>query len=203
MRKKLKIIIQITAVIFIILFVSAANFSCNVNNTSNFSGASNAPSLSDNSSNPTQIEEKVAEGYMAPDISIDLLSGETVKLSDYRGKAVLLNFWASWCPPCVGEMPDIQKLSEAYPDDLVVIGVNCGEKKNTVDDFIKKNSYTFNIGIDENLKLQEKYPSTGIPYTVIIDPDGIVTAIQLGVDPKRDMYSVYEEYIKSALDYKQ
>lgn len=136
-------------------------------------------------------------GDTAPDFSVELLSGETVKLSDYKGKAVFVNFWATWCGPCVEEMPDIQKLSEAFANDLVVLAINYAEKKNQVDEFITKNNYTFNVGLDEKTEISERYPSTGIPYTVIINADGIITSIHLGASS--DMFSVYEEDVKAAL----
>jgi len=140
---------------------------------------------------------KVEIGYPAPDFKFELLNGETGKLSDYRGKAVFINFWATWCKPCVGEMPDIQKLSEAYADDLIVLAINCGDKKNKVDNFIADNGYTFNIVLDESGEIQDKYPTKGIPYTIIVNPEGIITQIRLGAG--NDMFSIYEEYVKNAL----
>jgi len=140
-------------------------------------------------------EVKVEIGYAAPKFSVELLSGETLKLSDCRGKAVFINFWATWCGPCVREMPDIQKLSDAFPDDLVVIAINCGEKKDKVKNFIDDKGYTFNVGIDEDGKVQGKYPTMGIPYSVILDADGIVAATHLGAD----MFEVYAADVNAAL----
>ena len=135
-------------------------------------------------------------GDAAPDFAVELLSGETVKLADYRGKVVLLNFWATWCGPCVSEMQDIQKISEAFSEEAIVLAVNCSEKRDTVSSFIEDKGYTFNIGLDENMEIQEKYPTDGIPYTIIIDGEGIITEIHLGSSD--DMFSVFEEDIKAA-----
>jgi thiol-disulfide isomerase/thioredoxin len=136
-------------------------------------------------------------GDVAPNFSVELLDGSIVNLSDFKGKAVFLNFWASWCGPCIGEMPDIQELSEAFPDDLVVLAVNLGEEKDIADSFIQQNGYTFNIGLDEQGQILEKYPTDGIPYTVIVDTNGIISSIHLGADS--DMFSVYKEDVETAL----
>ena len=169
MRIKFLNIIKITAVILILIVL--------------FAGCKKPP------------EEKVEVGYTAPDFSVELLNGDTVKLSDYRGKAVFLNFWATWCGPCVNEMPEIQQLSEAFPDDLVVLAVNCSEMKYRVEDFINQNSYTFNIGLDEDGDIQKLYPTNGIPYTVVVDPEGIITELHLG----SSTFSVFEGYVNNAL----
>lgn len=142
-----------------------------------------------------QPEERAEVGYTAPDFSVELLTGETVKLSDYRGKAVLLNFWATWCPPCVSEMPDIQKISEAFSGDLVVIAVNLSEQKNKVNGFISEKKYTFNVGLDVDASIQAKYPTEYIPYTIIIDANGVITKTHIGANS----YSGFEEDIKAAL----
>jgi len=197
MRKNLKNIIGIILITVIILsaVVLFANCGAKEENPPDLLNSTEAGESSQSQS----IETKVEIGYAAPDFSVELLSGETVKLSDYKGKVVLLNFWASWCPPCISEMPDIQKLSENYSDDLAVLAVNYGEKKTTAENFIKKNNYTFNVGIDENTNVAKLYPSNGIPYTIIIDAKGIITKIQEGIKPGEDMYSFYEGYIKTAL----
>jgi thiol-disulfide isomerase/thioredoxin len=151
----------------------------------------------DNPDAAETAETKVEIGYAAPDFEVELLGGAVVKLSDYRGLAVLINFWATWCGPCTGEMPDIQKLSDEFKDELVVIAVNCSEKKDKVETFIADNGYDFAVGLDENGAVQKKYPTNGIPYTVIVDPAGIITEIHLGAGG--DMFSVYEKDINAAL----
>lgn len=142
-------------------------------------------------------ETRVEAGYMAPDFEVELLGGGKAKLSDCRGKAVLINFWATWCGPCVGEMPDIQRLSERFEGELAVIAVNCGERKDKVEAFVAQNGYTFAIGLDGAGAVQKKYPTNGIPYTIILDPAGTITAIHLGAGG--DMFSVYEKDIAAAL----
>lgn len=143
------------------------------------------------------VYEELVVGDTAPDFIVELLDGNTVKLSDFKGKAVFLNFWATWCGPCILEFPAIQQLSDAFPDDLAVIAVNCSEKKAKVKEFIDDNDYDFNVGLDENGKIQIKYPTMGIPYSVVIDPDGVITSIHLGADDK--MFPIYEAAVNEAL----
>lgn len=138
-------------------------------------------------------------GGEAPDFDVKLLGGKTAKLSDYRGKVVLLNFWASWCGPCIAEMPDLQKLSVDYADDLVVLAVNAGETEITSRKFFNAKKYTYTMGYDPNNKIKNLYPSEGIPYTIIIGADGKITHIQEGIIVDASMYEVYKAYIDEAI----
>ena len=137
-----------------------------------------------------------SEGSEAKDFEVELLTGEKVKLSDYRGKVVLLNLWATWCGYCVKELPVLQQLHDEYGDDLVVFTVNCGEDKVKADDFINKNKYTFIVGVDK--KLEIGYPVRTIPITFIIDKDGIIRDKLIGVVDKT--YEYFKEEIEKAKD---
>lgn len=157
-----------------------------------------APSgQNDDTEEAQTVWEELRVGDTAPDFEVELLGGQVAKLSDYRGKPVFINFWATWCGPCTGEMPDIQRLSEAFEGELAVIAVNCSEKKDKVETFIADNGYTFDVGLDEGGAIQKKYPANGIPYTVVVDPAGMITEIHLGAGG--DMFSVYEKDINAAL----
>lgn len=120
-------------------------------------------------------------GAEAPDFEIKMTDGEIFKLSDHRGKVVFLNIWATWCGPCVSEMPDIQKLADAYPEDLVVIGVSCDDDAYEVVKFIQENGFTYNIAVDKTMDVSGMlYPSYAIPNSIFIDANGIVTSIEAG-----------------------
>lgn len=133
------------------------------------------------------------EGNKAPDFTAQLLDGSTVKLSDLRGEPVLINFWATWCGPCVGEMPAFQRLQKDYGDKIHIIAVNAGEDEDTVRDFIKSNNYTFPVALDEDYDVASLYPTNGIPYTVVVDANGKITHVSTGALDADTMYQRYKE----------
>ncbi|MDD4295625.1 MAG: TlpA disulfide reductase family protein [Ruminiclostridium sp.] len=135
-----------------------------------------------------------SEGSEAKDFEVELITSEKVKLTDYRGKVVLLNLWATWCGYCVKELPVLQQLHEEYGDDLVVFTVSCGEDKPKVKDFIDKNKYTFIVGLDK--KLEMGYPVRTIPITFIINKEGIISDKLIGVVDKQ--YEYFKEEIEKA-----
>lgn len=138
----------------------------------------------------------VAEGEEASDFEVTLSDGTTFKLSEQRGKAVLVNLWATWCPPCVAEMPDLQKLSEDYAEELVVLGVNVGDTAEDAAAFMEENGYTYPMYVDADYTLAlSMFPSPYIPFTVVIDPNGVVTAIHSGLAT----YETFQEYVDAAL----
>ena len=140
-----------------------------------------------------------AVGMEAPDFEVTLLDGEVFRLSEQRGKVVLINIWATWCGPCVAEMPDINQLAQDYDEDLVVIGINCGEDEQTVANFVAENGYTYRFATDTDYFISGMlYPTTGIPYTIVVDGNGIISQLHLGGGT--GMYEVLEEYVLEALE---
>ncbi|ANE49029.1 thiol-disulfide oxidoreductase [Paenibacillus swuensis] len=127
-------------------------------------------------------------GDKAPSFSLQGMDGQERSLSDYKGKYVILNFWGTFCPPCVEEMPAIQrqhaKWSKDYP--LEVLGVNLSEDAYTVQSFIKRNKLVFPIVLDANRATEKKYALQNYPTTFFIDPDGRIVEIYVGgiTEPK-------------------
>ncbi|SFK29254.1 Peroxiredoxin [Halobacillus dabanensis] len=116
-------------------------------------------------------------GEKAPDFTLQTLEGETVKLSDYRGKKVFLNYWATWCPPCREEMPEMQRFHEAYEDEVVILAVNgTGSEKSreNVRKFVEEGGYTYPILMDKELELNQMYQIISIPTTYFIGTDGVI-----------------------------
>jgi cytochrome c biogenesis protein CcmG/thiol:disulfide interchange protein DsbE len=130
-------------------------------------------------------EERAAprEGFSAPDFTLDLLDGSQVTLSQLRGKVVVINFWASWCPPCKAEMPAIEKVYRAYSDfRVVVLGVNTTyqDNKSTAQAFVNEYRLTFPIPLDRDGSVSHRYALRGLPTTFFIDRKGIIRSIIVG-----------------------
>ena len=142
----------------------------------------------------------VEEGERYRDFTAPLADGGSFTLSEQEGRVVLLNFWATWCGPCVGELPAFPRLMEAYGDQLALVAVNCMEDAATVRDFLDRNGYTFPVVLDEEGAVSALYPTDGIPYTVVIGPSGRIAAIQLGADTADKMYEHYAALIDGMLE---
>ena len=121
-------------------------------------------------------------GELAPDFVLKAPSGELVSLSDFRGKTVILNFWATWCPPCRAEMPDFQEAFEARAadDDFVILAVDLDEAAGEVQGFVDEFELTFPIAIDTGKEVASQYGVLGLPATFFIDTDGVVRSFNLG-----------------------
>jgi peroxiredoxin len=115
------------------------------------------------------------------DFALQDLQGKVHALSKYKGKTVLLNFWATWCPPCRSEMPAMQKLwLAADKNKFMMLAVNVGEDKKIVAEFAKKNGYTFPILLDEGGKVSRQYKVRAIPVTYIINKKGELVKKEIG-----------------------
>jgi thiol-disulfide isomerase/thioredoxin len=122
-----------------------------------------------------------AEKVTALNLKLKDLNGKDVSLSDFKGKKVMLNFWASWCRPCISEMPDIQKLyNETKDSDLVILAVNLGEDKATVKSFTDINKYNFTILLDLEESAGRQYNIAAIPTTFFIDKEGNIVSTVKG-----------------------
>lgn len=124
----------------------------------------------------------------APDFTLTDLNGKEVKLSELKGKKVFLNFWATWCPPCRGEMPDIEKIYQDTKDsDLVIIAVELGEPINTVKSFINKNKYHFKVLLDLDQSVGATYHISAIPTSYFINSDGNIVSTNTGAMTLEEM----------------
>ncbi len=133
----------------------------------------------------TSRETKIGikKGYTAPDFELLNLDDEPVKLSDFAGKKVILNFWATWCPPCRAEMPHMEKFYTDHEKDVVVLAVNLtNTEKNraNVSDFIEDFGLTFPIVMDEEGDVSSSYQVVAYPTSYIIDSQGIIQNIYQG-----------------------
>ncbi len=132
----------------------------------------------------SKISSEAADlvGSVAPDFSTVNIHGDKVTLSQYRGKVVILNFWATWCPPCREEMPSMEALHKAFADKgLVMLAVNVEENgKDAVTSFLQKSPYSFPILLDEDARIQNTYKVFRFPESFIIDKNGVVVEKIIG-----------------------
>ena len=118
------------------------------------------------------LMNKIPGGAGAANFTLMSAHGQDISLSDYRGKFVLLNFWATWCPPCIKEMPALNQLhNKLKGQGLRVVGVHAGPALATVKSFLRENPVDFDVVIDKNMSLTS-WPVTGLPTTFLINPDG-------------------------------
>ncbi|MEZ5327412.1 MAG: redoxin domain-containing protein [Verrucomicrobiales bacterium] len=124
------------------------------------------------------------EGKAAPEIVLPQLAGGDFKLSNMKGKVVIVDFWATWCGPCVAAMPILLKVAEEYKEKgVVLLGANQGEDADTVKKFLEVKKWNLNVGMDPDGKSGAAYMVTGIPQTVIVGKDGKVKKVHIGFRP--------------------
>ncbi|HPA11134.1 MAG TPA: TlpA disulfide reductase family protein [Treponemataceae bacterium] len=117
------------------------------------------------------------EPIRLPEFNAPGLAGGMIESTEFAGKVTLLNFWATWCPPCRKEMPSIERLHAAMNGfDFSIVAISVSEKKNTVEEFIASAGYTFPIYLDERGSIGSALASQGIPTTYILDKNGLVIA---------------------------
>ena len=128
---------------------------------------------------PKETEEKA---MLAPDITVYDANGNAVKLSDMRGKPVVLNIWASWCDPCKMEMPYFQSASETYADELQFMMVNLSgqDSRQNAEDILEAAGYTFPVYYDQDRAAEQNYYPGSIPATFFIDAEGYLVTYAVG-----------------------
>ena len=121
-------------------------------------------------------------GKRAPGFTLENPAGESVTLSDYQGKIVMLNFWATWCTPCIAEMPHFQEIQENWSGDkdLVILAVNLREGATMVESWMNNKGYTFPVLLDPVGQVASLYNAATIPRTFFIDDEGIIKEIKIG-----------------------
>lgn len=131
---------------------------------------------------PSEWVKSVVVGDLAPDFQLEDTKGNKVSLSDLRGKVVLVNFWATWCPPCIVEMPSMERLNEVLAgDDFVMLAINTEENgRSIVPAFLEKTPYTFPILYDNKGVVQKRYGVFKFPESFIINKDGTVAEKIIG-----------------------
>ena len=129
----------------------------------------------------TTTEEVIISENATTDFTMTDKNGNTVKLSDYFGKPIVVNFWASWCYPCTSEMPHFEEAYKKYGDDIHFIMVNAGDSYEDAYKFASKNNYTFPVYHDSTLSGTYAYGVSSIPRTLFISSNGELVHSQIGM----------------------
>lgn len=139
-----------------------------------------------------------SENKKAPNFALKTLEGKTVKLSDYKGKIVIVDFWATWCAPCRKGIPDLVELQHTYSKDLVIIGISLDQERTLKDlkPFIKNYRINYPVVLADSKVIQDFGGITAIPTSFVIDQKGNIVDSHVGLVPKK----VYEDKIKLLLN---
>jgi cytochrome c biogenesis protein CcmG/thiol:disulfide interchange protein DsbE len=149
------------------------------------------------STSPSDLPTAPQPGAIAPDFALTTLDGQTVRVSDLRGRPVLVNFWATWCPPCRAELPALQSAYERYGDQVTFWGVDVKESRDRVADFVPEFGLTLPILLDGDGSVSDHlYSVRGIPTTLFLSPDGVVNARHVGPLTEADI----DRYLAPLLD---
>ena len=126
----------------------------------------------------------VKDGAQAPDFTVEMFDGTKVTLSELKGKVVLVNFWATWCPPCRNELARVEKeiIERFKGQEFVFLPISRGESKEKVAEFRNKMGYTFPMGLDTTQAIFKKYATNYIPRNFLVDRDGKVVKASVGYD---------------------
>ena len=122
--------------------------------------------------------ESIQEG--GEELSWVSLEGKNLSLSDFEGTPLLVNFWATWCPPCLAEMPLIQDFADQYQDQLVVLAINAGEDEAVVRDFVMQQNLELTFLLDPTNSAAKYFRVYGFPTTLFFDGDGVLQSTHIG-----------------------
>ena len=129
----------------------------------------------------TTQRQGVEEGIQARDFTLETLDGGRVSLSDYHGSVVLINFWATWCPPCRAEIPDFEQVYREYKvQGFAILGVNEQEAGETVRPFVDQLGVSYPVLLDASGKVANEYRALGLPMSILVGRDGVIHTRHIG-----------------------
>jgi peroxiredoxin len=168
-RQGRKRVLPIIFLGFGLLFIAAAAYFM-------LQSSSNSAPPSDLSAIPVKMD------YPAPELSLTDLDGHSTSLTDYRGKVILVNLWATWCPPCKEEMPALQTFYRTHADDgFAVVAINDGDPSSDVVQFVKDYKLSFPVWLDPTyIATEKKFKTMNLPSSFVIDRDGQVVLSWVG-----------------------
>ena len=180
-------------------FLASFLFALSLVTISGFDTSLNTSTLHTEQTNSTFIDKaeaaEISEGVAAPDFTFtDLATGKVMNLSDLRDKPVYLNFWATWCPPCVRELPHIQAKYEQYKDKIHFLAISLDGEQAAPAEFIPAKGYTFPVGYGNEREISRAYNVEAIPMSRMIDTNGVVKAKIVGSMDETDL----EKFLQNA-----
>ena len=137
-----------------------------------------------------ETQSKEETRYTVPDFTVTDKDGNKVSLSDCFGKPIIVNFWASWCPPCKREMPDFEEAYKKYGDEIIFMMINMTGGRETIEsakNFIENSSFTFPVYFDTEYEAAMTYGVSSIPQTLFIDENGRLKAYAQGIISKESL----------------
>lgn len=159
-------------------------------------GASNAQ-LTNSTANNTPARRVLRENTPAPDFTLTTLEGATIKLSDYQGRRIMLNFWASWCAPCLAETPDLvlayNNLLKQGESDILFVGIGVNDDIQNLRKFAENNRVPYLIVNDPTSVVADAYGVIAMPITVFIDEKGLVYRKFIGAVKQQQVMDVFKE----------
>jgi len=148
---------------------------------------------------PTQPPVGTSIGMQAPDFTLSTIQGQTVHLSEYRGQVVLLNFWATWCPPCRAEIPGLVKAYQQYKGKgFTIVAVNLMEDKDTVTSFAAQQHMDFPVLLDPDGAAGSVFVGRGIPTSYLLDRNGVVRQVVVGSMPEDTISQLVQSLVDSS-----
>jgi len=161
------------------------------------SSLTKSPLSYDTPSHINQLEEKGSKISKAPDFKLKLTNGKDIKLSDHKGKIVIIDFWATWCPPCRKGIPDLIDIQKRYDKNLVIIGISLDtETKDDVVPFINKIGINYPVAYG-NMEVVQAYGNIqAIPTSFIVDQKGNIVDTHVGLVDKSVYVNKIEELLK-------
>jgi len=137
--------------------------------------------------NPQDQSQLPLVNKPAKDFELENMNGEKIRLSDYKGHIVVMNYWATWCGPCISEMPLFQKFSDQYGPQLVVFGIDNQETVEEIRPYVDKLNITYEILLDKDAQVHVDYQVYGLPTTIIVDQNGIVKVNHIGIMTEKQL----------------